>query len=516
MSHQPHHQLRANQSGEDNHDDWSSSSDCLVAMIEQPRKKTPDFLSSSSFHSSFTSFHASAIFDEAFAELQSEITHLFDDEVPDQKKTEQDNLDLADLTSHTIVMSDSYTTDEDDDDARKSRSSSDVEYYSDSDEDDDFSVPDKVLEEIQREMLMVDMANQQPPPPPPAAAATATAVGAQGMQEDRVASETKSKRKVVTAPPPLKTTTPNTSTSSPPPPSVAKRAPIGDSTSTIPTTAMRQSRSRDLLHASSHSRSAHGNNAGPSTTTRPTNTPVDNNAYRRNRRTTPYSSSSLCSRDAVEPLHYSDRYGSRGSSASVTSASHGYSRRNAALNNNSYHRQQEGSPSASASSKRYQPRTGPNVRRSTTSAAGYRPSPPAYTTTTTQPSQAVPPRQGHYQRPQRPVETTPTMIEIAPGVSARLRGASETWQAIERDEFLVGVTCWGCDQHDLCCVSGATHVLCPTCRVMSPLPGLEDAAGYNNRKEPVVGLGFTYEDLRKWQSEILRGRRTQANQRYNS
>lgn len=85
-------------------------------------------------------------------------------------------------------------------------------------------------------------------------------------------------------------------------------------------------------------------------------------------------------------------------------------------------------------------------------------------------------------------------IEIAPGHFARLRGAKETWKCIEED-FYLPVTCFCCSA-EICCIMDASYVLCPQCRVVSPMEGCGGADGG-------VGLGFTVEELRKWQHEIL-------------
>jgi hypothetical protein len=86
-------------------------------------------------------------------------------------------------------------------------------------------------------------------------------------------------------------------------------------------------------------------------------------------------------------------------------------------------------------------------------------------------------------------------IEIMPGVLARLRGAKETWKCVEND-FYLPVTCFSCTT-GLCCIMDANYVLCPLCRVISPLEGC--ATDQNGG----VGLGFTVDDLRQWQYEIL-------------
>lgn len=91
-------------------------------------------------------------------------------------------------------------------------------------------------------------------------------------------------------------------------------------------------------------------------------------------------------------------------------------------------------------------------------------------------------------------------IMIAPGVTARLRGAKETWACIEQDAFLP-TQCFCCEA-EICCIMDASYVLCPACKVVSPLE--------NGVEEGGVGLGFTFEDLQKWQYEILLKRQQQG------
>lgn len=90
-----------------------------------------------------------------------------------------------------------------------------------------------------------------------------------------------------------------------------------------------------------------------------------------------------------------------------------------------------------------------------------------------------------------------TYMEIAPGQHVRLRGAKETWQCVEND-FYLPTTCFACDS-DLCCIMDASYVLCPNCKTVSPVEGWADSDGG-------VGLGFTYQDLVKWQQEIVQRR----------
>lgn len=106
---------------------------------------------------------------------------------------------------------------------------------------------------------------------------------------------------------------------------------------------------------------------------------------------------------------------------------------------------------------------------------------------------------------------THNWIEIAPGVTARLRGAQETMNGIAND-FYLPCECYCC-QADLFCIMDADFVLCPVCKVVSPVAGggTGDSDYDNNEKNDDnlaggVGLGFTLDDLQRYQSEILRGR----------
>jgi hypothetical protein len=89
------------------------------------------------------------------------------------------------------------------------------------------------------------------------------------------------------------------------------------------------------------------------------------------------------------------------------------------------------------------------------------------------------------------------MIEIAPGEYMKLRGAEETWKAIQNDFYLP--CCCVCCNLTLFCIQDATYVLCPECQVVSSLEKLE---GFNGG----VGLGFTMEELAEWQNDIVMNR----------
>lgn len=91
------------------------------------------------------------------------------------------------------------------------------------------------------------------------------------------------------------------------------------------------------------------------------------------------------------------------------------------------------------------------------------------------------------------------LIEISLGTCARLRGAQETWRCIEKDRYC-SATCLACAL-PIFCISDAEFVLCPGCQVISPLDLCSQEG--SGKDSDGVGLGFTIEDLQRWQSEIL-------------
>jgi hypothetical protein len=92
------------------------------------------------------------------------------------------------------------------------------------------------------------------------------------------------------------------------------------------------------------------------------------------------------------------------------------------------------------------------------------------------------------------------MIEVSPGVHVRLRGANETWKAIEQDYYMPAECL--CCQATIFYIQNADDVLCPDCRVVSRMEG-SSSQGMGG-----VGLSFKYEDLACWQADILRNRQT--------
>lgn len=78
--------------------------------------------------------------------------------------------------------------------------------------------------------------------------------------------------------------------------------------------------------------------------------------------------------------------------------------------------------------------------------------------------------------------------------SCCVSGARETWHAIEQD-FFMPCGCMCCAD-TIFCIQDANYVLCPDCKVISPLE--------RDGKDGGVGLGFKMEDLAKWQNQITR------------
>lgn len=89
-------------------------------------------------------------------------------------------------------------------------------------------------------------------------------------------------------------------------------------------------------------------------------------------------------------------------------------------------------------------------------------------------------------------------IEVCPGVYVPVRGADETWKAIEYD-FYMPTECLICSL-TIFCIQDAKYVICPVCRVVSPMDS--SSCGDTMGNASGVGLGFTVDELGKWQAEI--------------
>ena len=109
-----------------------------------------------------------------------------------------------------------------------------------------------------------------------------------------------------------------------------------------------------------------------------------------------------------------------------------------------------------------------------------------------------------------------TVVELCPGVYARLRGAAETYNCIETDGY-IPVLCVACTQ-EILCIEDASYVLCPHCKIVSPLPREREdpfhtTAMPSSVVDGGVGLGFTYNNLFEWQSQILKKRDLELQQK---
>jgi hypothetical protein len=90
-------------------------------------------------------------------------------------------------------------------------------------------------------------------------------------------------------------------------------------------------------------------------------------------------------------------------------------------------------------------------------------------------------------------------IEVVPGQYHQLRGADETWRAVQADHFSP-CTCFFCPT-TLFCISDALYVLCPHCNVACPMPN-DDGGADIKMKRHGVGLGFTLSELADWQYHL--------------
>ncbi|CAB9518728.1 expressed unknown protein [Seminavis robusta] len=96
------------------------------------------------------------------------------------------------------------------------------------------------------------------------------------------------------------------------------------------------------------------------------------------------------------------------------------------------------------------------------------------------------------------------MVDIAPGVQAPLRGTQETYKAVSKD-YYANVSCFGCSM-ELCCIADVSYVVCPECKVISPLEGILFEGKETQRHG--LGLGFSYESLFQMQVEIMKERKS--------
>ncbi|CAB9522425.1 expressed unknown protein [Seminavis robusta] len=93
------------------------------------------------------------------------------------------------------------------------------------------------------------------------------------------------------------------------------------------------------------------------------------------------------------------------------------------------------------------------------------------------------------------------MVDISPGVRARLRRVNETKKAVARD-FYTSVSCLACAR-DLFCISDVNWFICPGCKVISRL----DEPPRDGSSQHGLGMGFSVDALMTMQSEVHSKRR---------
>jgi uncharacterized Zn finger protein (UPF0148 family) len=93
-------------------------------------------------------------------------------------------------------------------------------------------------------------------------------------------------------------------------------------------------------------------------------------------------------------------------------------------------------------------------------------------------------------------------LEVSPGIFLPLHGSEETYSALRSDR-LCATYCLACET-PLFCVEYAAQVLCPACRVVSPVftheaPRRNNDCYAHNHPLSGVGLGMTVDEYdRTW------------------
>lgn len=107
-----------------------------------------------------------------------------------------------------------------------------------------------------------------------------------------------------------------------------------------------------------------------------------------------------------------------------------------------------------------------------------------------QPPPPPPPQQ---QPPSGPPKPNRPLLEVAPGLFMNLMGTEETMKAIQNGEITITscVVC-GIDVH---CHNASEYVLCPDCRVVSPVNQLDNGGDNTPQQGGLVGLGVKTEML---------------------
>jgi hypothetical protein len=95
-------------------------------------------------------------------------------------------------------------------------------------------------------------------------------------------------------------------------------------------------------------------------------------------------------------------------------------------------------------------------------------------------------------------------LEVAPGLFLPLHGSQETLTAMQEGP-LVSCNCFVCKQ-TVVCVPQALYVLCPDCRVVSPVATSKQIAALPGEMGG-VGLGMKWAEYQKWLWESVHERR---------
>ena len=83
----------------------------------------------------------------------------------------------------------------------------------------------------------------------------------------------------------------------------------------------------------------------------------------------------------------------------------------------------------------------------------------------------------------------PETLELYEGCSLPYKGPKETWETINAGLFNI-TQCIVCAQ-DLCCVANASHVICSSCKTISPVTQADDSSSHGG----VIGFGVLTSDV---------------------
>lgn len=104
-----------------------------------------------------------------------------------------------------------------------------------------------------------------------------------------------------------------------------------------------------------------------------------------------------------------------------------------------------------------------------------------------------PPPPPPQQQPPGPPKPNRPLLEVAPGLFMNLMGTDETMKAIQNGEITI-TSCVVCGM-DVHCHNASEYVLCPDCRVVSPVNQLDNGGDNTPQQGGLVGLGVKTEML---------------------